>query len=104
MKNSIVVFLLTANLVGWSQVHTVDQVKVGVNPYNGDWLVRPMTQKAVIAGETNGMITLHNGLVKRTFRLFPNVACTEYLNLTTGQQLLRSVKPEAEITAPVLGN
>ena len=98
MKNSIVVFLLTANVVVWSQVHPVDRVKMGVNPYNGDWLVGPISQKAVIAGERDGMITLHNGLVKRTFRLFPNVACTEYLNLTTGQQLLRSVKPEAEIT------
>jgi hypothetical protein len=43
-------------------------------------------------------VILDNGLVKRTFRIAPNVACTGYQNLITGQQLLRSVKPEARIT------
>lgn len=42
-------------------------------------------------------IVLYNGLVKRSFRLSPNVACIEYLNLVTGQQLLRAVKPEAVV-------
>lgn len=62
-----------------------------------DWLVTPVTQKAVIR-EQGKDITLSNGLVQRRFRIAPNVACYDYLNLTTGQQLLRAVKPEARVT------
>jgi hypothetical protein len=42
-------------------------------------------------------IILYNGLLKRTFRIQPNVACTDYKNLSNGQQLLRAAKPEARI-------
>jgi hypothetical protein len=40
---------------------------------------------------------MSNGLVKRVFRLKPDLACIEYKNLTNGQQLLRAVKPEARV-------
>ena len=41
---------------------------------------------------------LYNGLVKRVFRISPNVACIDYKNLSNGQQLLRAVKAEARLT------
>lgn len=64
-----------------------------------DWMLNPAAYKAVIKPSVSGKeITLNNGLVKRTFRLKPNLVCTDYTNLVNGQQLLRSVKPEARLT------
>lgn len=66
---------------------------------HGDWLVTPIKQRAEISlSSSKKDIILFNGLVKRTFRITPNVACTGYENIVTGQQLLRSVKPEARVT------
>jgi hypothetical protein len=61
-----------------------------------DWLVTPIKQNATIITEGKNII-LDNGLVKRVFRITPNVACIDYTNLANGQQLLRAVKPEAKI-------
>jgi len=64
-----------------------------------DWLIQPVTAKATIYQSADGKdIILYNGLVKRAFRLQPNVACTEYKNRSNGQQLLRAVMPEAMVT------
>jgi hypothetical protein len=62
-----------------------------------DWLVTPIVQKAEVIEEGKNII-LYNGLVKRVFRIQPNVASIDYKNLSNGQQLLRAVKPEASIT------
>lgn len=63
---------------------------------NPDWLLDATGYKAAIVKSQDGKdIVLTNGLVKRIFRLSPNVACTGYQNLSNGQQLLRAVKPEA---------
>ncbi|PTT00338.1 alpha-galactosidase [Pedobacter sp. HMWF019] len=64
-----------------------------------DWMLNPSMYKATIqASENKKDISLNNGLVKRTFRLAPNVTCIDFLNLMNGQQLLRSVKPEGRLT------
>ena len=64
-----------------------------------DWLVKPTSQKAGIYKSVDGKdLILYNGLVKRAFRIKPNVACIDYQNMSNGQQLLRDVKPEAVIT------
>ena len=63
-----------------------------------DWLVQPGPAKARIDQSANGSdIVMSNGLVRRVFRLKPDLACIEYKNLTNGQQLLRAVKPEARV-------
>jgi len=63
-----------------------------------DWLVTPVAAKATVQVTANGKdITLSNGLLKRSFRITPNVACFDYQNMSNGQQLLRAVKPEARI-------
>lgn len=62
-----------------------------------DWLVQPVLQKAEIVKNHRDII-IRNGLTERAFRLSPNVACYDYKNLSSGQQLLRAVKPEAKIT------
>lgn len=64
-----------------------------------DWLVNPIEQKAGIYKSVDGKdLILFNGLVKRAFRIKPNVACIDYKNMSSGQQLLRDVKPEAVVT------
>ena len=64
-----------------------------------DWLVNPIPAKAQVYKSDKGKeITLDNGLLKRTFRIWPNVACVNYENLSNGRQLLRAVKPEARFT------
>jgi hypothetical protein len=69
-----------------------------MKPFGKDWLVQPVNIKADVYISQDGKdIILYNGLVKRVFRIKPNVACIEYTNLANGQQLLRAVKPEAVI-------
>ncbi len=66
---------------------------------NNDWILKPSTYKASITSSIQKKeITLNNGLVKRTFRLSPNLICTDFVNLMNGQQLLRSVKAEGRLT------
>lgn len=61
-----------------------------------DWLLDPSPFKAVITvAEDDREIALDNGLVRRTLRLFPNAATVDYLNLMTGESLIRAVRPEA---------
>jgi len=67
--------------------------------YTGDWLVNPVTEKAAVYKSLDSKdIILYNGLVKRTFRLQPNVVCIDYKNMSNSQQLLRAIKPEAIVT------
>lgn len=61
-----------------------------------DWLINSAPYKATV--EVQGKdIVLRNGLLQRTLRTAPNAACTDFTNLTTGQQLLRAVSPEARL-------
>jgi hypothetical protein len=64
-----------------------------------DWLVTPVKEQAAVYKTNDGRdIVLYNGLVKRIFRLSPNVSCIDYKNTGNGQQLLRAVKAEARLT------
>jgi hypothetical protein len=64
-----------------------------------DWLVTPVKERAAVYKTNNGKdLVLYNGLVKRVFRLLPNVTCIDYKNTGNGQQLLRAVKAEARLT------
>ena len=66
------------------------------DPSIKDWLIHPIQQKASIK-VNHQQIVLDNGLLKRTFIITPNVACVDYTNSTNGQQLLRSIEPEAKV-------
>ena len=61
-----------------------------------DWLIKPTAQKAVISIQ-NKQLILDNGLVRRIFLLDPNASCISYTNLSSGQELLRSIEPEARL-------
>lgn len=63
-----------------------------------DWLVDPSPFKAVIAtNTTENEIILQNGLVCRALKLSPDAATVAFDNLMTGESILRSVRPEAEL-------
>jgi hypothetical protein len=63
-----------------------------------DWLVKPIQVKGSVYHSADKKdIILYNGLLKRTFRLTPDLACISYKNETTQQELLRAVKPEARV-------
>ncbi|SKB77208.1 alpha-galactosidase [Dyadobacter psychrophilus] len=64
-----------------------------------DWLIKPVARKAEIYKTQGGKdIVLYNGLIKRTFRISPDLACIGFKNLSNGQELLRAVKAEARLT------
>jgi hypothetical protein len=64
-----------------------------------DWLLNQTGNKAQVFTSSDGNdLVLYNGLLKRTFRITPNVACTSFENLSNNRQLLRAVKPEARLT------
>ncbi len=64
-----------------------------------DWLIQPVAEKAEVqVNNLTNTIQLRNGLTQRTFQFTPDLACIDYLNTSNGQQLIRSVKPEAIIT------
>lgn len=65
---------------------------------NEDWLVDGKLRPAQIIKISPTEIQLQNGLVQRTFFLSPSPACYDFKNLMTGEQLLRSITPEARIT------
>jgi len=64
-------------------------------PINQDWLVVPIARKAGVYRRGSAEIVLTNGLVSRTWRVTPNGATVGFENLMTGEQLVRSVRPEA---------
>ncbi|MGY0038840.1 hypothetical protein [Pedobacter sp. NJ-S-72] len=64
-----------------------------------DWLINSSGKNARIYRSTDSKdIIFSNGLVKRSFRLQPNLACTDFSNLSNNQQLIRAVSPEAKLT------
>ena len=92
MKKIPALFLIFIASFGFAQSSKLGNQKTN----NVDWLVSPFEQKATITNEGQNII-LNNGLVKRSFVIAPNVACFDYTNLTNGQQLIRSIEPEAKV-------
>jgi len=96
---SILLFITASAIWAQTDINSLPVWKFKSDPLAlNDWLVKKPAEKAMVYRSAEGKdIILFNGLVKRVFRITPNTACTEYKNLTNGQQLIRSVKPEAEI-------
>ncbi|MGG7664382.1 alpha-galactosidase [Dyadobacter sp. BHUBP1] len=91
-------FSAGAPAAGAQTVSSAAGVPASGAPAPGDWLINAGTAQARIDQSANGSdVVMSNGLVRRVFRLKPDLACIEYKNLTNGQQLLRAVKPEARV-------
>src|SRR5580692_9471957 len=64
----------------------------------GDWLIDPAPFVASVTLRADGReVELANGLVRRVIRLRPDAATIALDDLMTGQSLLRSVQPEAQV-------
>ena len=63
-----------------------------------DWLVDGKSRPAKLVEVSPKEIQLTNGLIRRSFHLSPNLVCYDFTNLSTGEQLLRTVMPEARVT------
>lgn len=65
---------------------------------SGDWLIQNSHQKAGLFSDGKNAIILSNGLISRSFSTTPDAATIGFDNLMTNEGLLRSTRPEAEIT------
>ncbi|HEU4607439.1 MAG TPA: hypothetical protein VFS31_04965, partial [Chitinophagaceae bacterium] len=94
----IFLFLLIANYALGQQQQAAYKNQRPVVPGNqvSDWLIHPPTQQAAVRMSSDGKeLVLYNALLERRFRLQPDLACVSFRNLTSGQELIRAVKPEA---------
>ncbi len=68
--------------------------------FENDYLNLPINAQAYRAHiiEENGEIILTNGIAERRFITKPDFACVSLTNLYSGEQFLRSVKPEITVT------
>lgn len=63
---------------------------------NTDWLIKPIIQRSEVK-ISNKTLELNNGLIARRIHISPNAATTSFKNVVTGEQFIRSVRPEARI-------
>src|ERR1041384_2490874 len=66
--------------------------------FAADWLINPNPFKARITQISEGaQLELTNGLLRRVLQLRPNAATITLENSVTGESLLRSIRPEAQL-------
>lgn len=69
-----------------------------VRQVDHDWLLEDTNQNtSVYRIENSNDIVLSNGLISRTFRLYPNACTIGIDNHTSGEAVLRAIRPEATI-------
>jgi hypothetical protein len=61
-----------------------------------DWLITKINDAALIKIDQN-KIVLSNGLISRTINISKNASTTSFKNLKTGEEFIRSLRPEARI-------
>jgi len=99
----LILFLSTGFFSGDITAQTVKGLPVWdearSRPEERDWLVYPSTRKAEVYQSKDGRsLVLYNGLLRRSFVINPGLACVDFLNVVSGQQLIRAVRPEARLT------
>lgn len=63
-----------------------------------DWLIKPSSiPTKIFHGKSDSEIILTNGLISRRFLILPNCATVGFVNQVLNQNIIRGVKPEAEI-------
>lgn len=64
-----------------------------------DWLLQPFPAKSTASLSADGKkLTISNGLIAREIQLSPNASSVSFKHLQTGEQFIRSVRPEARLT------
>jgi hypothetical protein len=94
IKELLFLFYFIGTLAANSQDKTLPDRDV---LFKGDGSCKPVQQKAVIYKVMVTILFYTMVLRRGLFRLSPNVVCTDFKNMITGQQLIRAVMPEAVI-------
>ncbi len=91
--------LLLPTLLNAQLLKNPSQLQPAPKPAETDWLISTPTRKSgLFQGTSPNTLSLNNGLIQRNFLLKPNAATIAIDQLATGESLLRSIRPEAEIT------
>ncbi len=70
-----------------------------INGISHDWLLKSADTKAGLYRNTeSNELTLSNGIISRSFRITPNAATVSFKVLSTQQEHIRAIKPEAVVT------
>lgn len=78
-----------------AKIAKLPKVELPLIQASRDWLIDPTWAKARVEQTHGGKdIVLSNGLVSRVFRVFPNLATVDLVNLMNGESLLRAVSCE----------
>ena len=94
----VLLFLPAGFSYAQTQINQLPVLKQNYSLRKTDWLVhQPIERAGVYRSEDGKEIILYNGLLKRTFRIQPNVACVDFVNLSNDEQMLRAVEPEARL-------
>ncbi|HSF55743.1 MAG TPA: hypothetical protein VLA71_18465, partial [Algoriphagus sp.] len=92
INHAISFFIKHLHLVSLSFLFFFNPAKAQEN--TGDWLVDSKSRPAQAVEISPKEIQISNGLVRRSFHMDPNLVCFDFSNLSTGEQLLRTVMPE----------
>lgn len=97
MKNSLLVAWILS--VGMAQATNTQGIPPVGMKQKADWLINGSYYTSRVVTSSDGReLWMGNGLVERVFKVTPNFACIHVKNLITGENYLRSVRPEAQIT------
>ncbi|MBQ9372788.1 MAG: hypothetical protein IJU03_11410 [Thermoguttaceae bacterium] len=90
-------FLLIALVLGFALLSVLQGN--AFEPERRDWLLDPTPYVSnVLFNESTNELTLTNGLAERRVLLAPNAATVSLRNLTTGEEFVRALAPEARVT------
>jgi len=80
-------------------VNSLPSIQLPLSQPGYDWLIDNSKVKTKVFQTNNGKeIVLTNGLIARIFRIVPNLATVDFINLMTGESLLRAVSSEGSVT------
>ena len=94
MRISFLILSLILTIPLLSQSGQKDQIPVAQK----DWLIATPELNSSIYQDGQRELIISNGLISRTFRLIPDAATVSLSNLVTGEEYIRSVKPEAMVS------
>lgn len=96
----LTLFLCTQFVHGQTDIDSLPVLSAQTAPTSeADFLIEePERQAQALRSQDGRFLYLDNGIIRRTFMLEPAVGCISLQNLQTGQELIRSVRPEASVT------
>lgn len=98
MKNIILLILIISPTYLFPQINSLKIEPNWESIEKKDWLIDDSPYKAEVYQGNKNEIIISNGLIRRTFKLSPNAATIAFDNITTGESIIRGIKPEALIT------